>query len=268
MKLLGFSKKTMRKIILLLRPKRFLRWRVSPSRSSDNFSARRINTLLRISNVPSRYLEIGVYAGKTLEAVDASIRVGVDPFPRFSPRILPKNTEFHRSTSAGFFERYNSAPFDVIFLDGLHESSETLRDFVWSLRFLNPGGYIVIDDVLPTDEPSSHPDELFSRRLKKKEGIQHSRWYGDVWRVLEIIRQRGEGLDVTLVGDGDDEHCQAVVRKLRESSTIPGDLADLTREMSLLDFHETVDGDSGLRSIALSERIAIDKIVRSGKLAD
>ena len=88
---------------------------------AQSHAPRRINALLGGIPGAHRYLEIGVNQGKTLEAVRARHRVGVDPNPRFDIEDLPRGISFHTGTSDAYFAGLDpSARFDVVFLDGLH----------------------------------------------------------------------------------------------------------------------------------------------------
>ena len=51
-------------------------------------------------------------------------------------------------TSDDFF-RDNKEKFDLIFIDGLHETNQVDRDIENSLKFINKGGTILLHDCLP-----------------------------------------------------------------------------------------------------------------------
>ena len=52
---------------------------------------------------------------------------------------------FHKVTSAEFFQ-FNKLTFDFIYVDGSHEPRDAIMDLDMSLRALNPGGVLWIDD--------------------------------------------------------------------------------------------------------------------------
>lgn len=187
---------------------------LSPHRGE--ISARRINRLLSES-AGSKYLEIGVARGHTLEAVDAEWRVGVDPRPLFNPLRLPKNLDFWPTKSDEFFRSNPFHQFDVVFVDGLHEAKQTYRDVINSLLLLNSGGFLLLDDVWPTDAPSSEPDQKRAEQLKAWQGISHKRWYGDVYKVVAALRQFHPELSLQIIGD-QREHAQAVIQKIDNKS--------------------------------------------------
>lgn len=251
-------------MIRLLRRRRYLNLAPDPRSRAGTLSSRRINFLLNLANGPTNYLEIGLYRGETFEAVASDFKVGVDPNPRFFCFGVPSEVKIHRTTSREFFRQPGNQTFDVIFLDGLHESSETLADLVQALGCLRSGGFVVVDDVLPSDEQSSLPDEAQSRREKLASGISHDRWYGDVWKVAEIVRTRSTGLEATLVGDGVTEHTQLVARKISEGNFFSSPLDELVALMATMRFSEIVDNpERGLRAAALEEIFALQAIADS-----
>lgn len=245
------------------KPKRFLSPYATIDPEKGGSRARRINTLLPLSGEGRRYLEIGVFAGRTLEAVRAPIRVGVDPFPEFRLFPIPPNIEFHQQTSRDFFRNYAGAPFDLIFLDGLHTSEETYLDFVESLEILHPGGTVLIDDVLPSDPESAIPDRQQSTKAKKLAGIEHARWYGDVWRLAVLILRKYTNFQLVLIGTV-GEHCQAAVR-LKHDKPLPhfDHKADI-EAMNSFDFTDCVMfGPNSLTSLAPSERFGLERFLQS-----
>jgi len=246
----------------LRRPKRrFYNPLVRTRKITRGWSARRINFLLPLSGLGKRYLEVGVFTARNFEAVKAEWKVGVDPNPMFHSALLPKKVAFFRQTSDDFFQTYSGANFDLIFLDGLHEASTTYRDFIEASNRLNVGGTILIDDVLPSDQESSLPNRNESEAAKLNAGIGHMRWYGDVWRVAWLIIQRYPDFDIWFIGDGIQEHCQAVVRRKFFSSLpmkVQKEDIDFMAKFDYMDVVET--GPGSLRGLAVSESVALDSI--------
>ncbi len=117
------------------------------------------------------YLEIGVQKGKSFSEVRCKNKVGVDPDPESAATI--------KKTSDDFFKE-NKKKFDVIFIDGLHESHQVIKDIENSLLILNDGGVIVMHDCLPT-----------SKGMQEVPRIQRD-WTGDVWRAFLHYRNRGD----------------------------------------------------------------------------
>ena len=95
------------------------------------------------------YLEIGIEYGHTFKNVQIDNKVGIDPDPKFiDDSIIIK-------TSDAFFEvnkTHTKKTFDIIFIDGMHQTEFVLKDFNNSIQFLNKNGIIFLDDVLPMNE--------------------------------------------------------------------------------------------------------------------
>ena len=127
-------------------------------------------------NQEMRYLEIGIEHGITFDNIDTENKVGVDPDPKVDGENIIKKT------SDEFFET-NDDTFDVIFIDGMHQSEYVLRDFNNSIRCLNDDGIIFIDDILPICEEEQLK---IPTNPKYENGImKYSQpWTGDVWKFI------------------------------------------------------------------------------------
>jgi hypothetical protein len=159
------------------------------------------------------YLEIGVRRGYTFQDVAASRRVGVDPFPQFDfRRKLPRGVRVFPETSDSFFAR-NTERFDLIFVDGLHEYEQTLRDTLHALEALNPGGLVVVDDTVPVDEFSAEPDEKDALRLRALTADLCRDWNGDVFKVFAFLANRPSEVGLVTVWSQDDsvQHGQTIL---------------------------------------------------------
>lgn len=166
--------------------------------------AERINSLSKQLRRCEDYLEIGVQFGFTLASVDIKNKTGVDPALMFNPRFAP-GVILHRATSDEFFEGLSpNALYDVIFLDGLHTFEQTARDFLNALRHLKPGGFILVDDVVPTSEAKALPDRGESlRRQLEETATTDGEWFGDVWKLPVAVERIFQGeLQVKVVGFG------------------------------------------------------------------
>ena len=151
-----------------------------------NHSARRINAIMGREEFD--YLEIGVSYGTTLQAVKARTKTAVDPLPLFDCERLPLNTVvFERESDVFFREISAEKKFDFIFLDGLHEANQLMRDVFNALKHLSSDGWILIDDIVPSDSISAIPDIELSyntRGVLRSEGFP---WHGDCFKVLPWI---------------------------------------------------------------------------------
>lgn len=129
---------------------------------------------------PKAYLEIGCQADKNFKDVQAPLKVGVDPAAGGT----------HRMTSDVFFAQ-NKDGFDVIFIDGLHTYEQARRDVINSLKCLNPGGIILIHDILP----ASWERERVPRA--------YPIWNGTVWKVAyELLERFGDRFAVVKANHG------------------------------------------------------------------
>lgn len=153
-----------------------------------------VQRVLELFEDPS-YLEIGVNRGTTFHFVQATQKVAVDPKAKFdyeAAAAADPSATFHQTTSDNYFGSIATpeAPFDVIFLDGLHTSQQTLRDLVNSISFLKPGGVIIIDDVFPSSYEASqaNPSETHALYGIANYGIARGGpWMGDVYRLVFFI---------------------------------------------------------------------------------
>jgi Methyltransferase domain len=151
-----------------------------------NHTARRVNKIMNGKDFT--YLEIGVANGTTFQSINASHKHGVDPFPLFNYKKLPVNTSFDKKTSDQYFDSLKkSQQFDFIFLDGLHESNQLLKDLINSLHHIKLGGWILLDDMVPSDSISAIPDineSYLARGVQPNEGFP---WHGDCFKLLPIV---------------------------------------------------------------------------------
>jgi len=120
-----------------------------------------INRLVQRTGA-KRYLEIGVQGGECFNRIRCDEKVSVDPNVA-ATYVMTSDTYFAR-VAGGI------APFDVVFVDGLHHREQVLRDILNAVRFLNPTGAVVVHDCDP-------PSELAGQR-EACGGI----WCGDVWQ--------------------------------------------------------------------------------------
>ena len=137
---------------------------------SSVFRIQILNHLAKRFNYTT-YLEIGVAQGATIAHLDYPLRrlVGVDPDPEAKPVTF-------RMTSNEFFEQ-NIEPFDLIFVDGLHQHRQAYTDVLNALDCMNVGGTVVMHDCSPpTEGHQAVPREQFY-------------WNGDVWRAYLQLRE-------------------------------------------------------------------------------
>lgn len=156
-----------------------------------------INLLIRRGNY-SRYLEIGCQSDVAFNAVQAPIKVGVDPVSGGTIRDRSDN-----------FFATNRDTFDIVFIDGDHHHDQVARDVDNALRFLGPGGTIVMHDCLPPD--ADH------------ESLQRC---GTAWRAF-LNRTRTRADVESFCGDFD--YGVGIVRRLPNSALVQvASMNDLT----------------------------------------
>ena len=148
-----------------------------------------LNAMLALFDQP-RYLEIGLGEGLSFHGVQATLRVGVDPQPAFdvdAARLSHPEAIYHKTTSDVFFGNYSGPLFDVVYIDGLHTSEQTLRDLINVLSVTRDNSIIIIDDVGPNSYASSLPRMEDTHRLKIMLGDPDLAWMGDVYRLVYFI---------------------------------------------------------------------------------
>ena len=111
------------------------------------------------------YLEIGCDQNELFLEVQIKNKIGVDP----------NDGGTHRITSDTFFKK-NRDKFDLIFIDGLHIYSQTLKDINNSVNCLSENGLILLHDCFPF----SYYDQAVPRAQRK--------WNGDVWKAITEMR--------------------------------------------------------------------------------
>lgn len=126
-----------------------------------------LNYLIKKHDLKS-YLEIGVQSSaNNFDLVNLKYKVGVDP--EITPVNRIANIALVRKTSDEFFE-INIDTFDLVFIDGLHHADQVKRDFENSLKCLDENGIILIHDVLPEIEDTTH--------VPRDSKV----WHGDVYK--------------------------------------------------------------------------------------
>lgn len=117
----------------------------------------------------SSYLEIGCKDNTTFSRVKADRKVGVDPDRGGTLRM----------TSNAYFKSFDDR-YDLVFIDGLHEREQVLRDFENVLPRLNPNGTIVLHDCDPPSEVRQQVPQAPGQRG----------WCGNCWQAFVDLRAR------------------------------------------------------------------------------
>ncbi|HET9286516.1 MAG TPA: class I SAM-dependent methyltransferase [Gaiella sp.] len=143
----------------------------------------------------ARYLEIGVKDGECFDAIDATTKVAVDPRFAFRPPLGPRlrsalwattGTLYFRTTSDAFFDgpARRLAPFDVVFVDGLHTYEQAYRDVVHALSVLRAGGVVIVHDCSPSSAAAAAPTLAQAGEMEGYVG----EWNGDVFKAIVRLR--------------------------------------------------------------------------------
>ena len=111
------------------------------------------------------YLEIGCDRNQSFSNINIDKRVGVDPVEGGT----------HKMTSDEFFLN-NNDKFDIIFIDGLHQYEQVIKDVKNSLNCLTKNGIILLHDCLPR----TLWNQVYPRI--------NSDWSGDVWKAIVECR--------------------------------------------------------------------------------
>ncbi len=159
------------------------------------------------------YLEVGVNTGHSFKPIVARSKWGVDPaFTLSWRRVLKyrvfaalrlKEERLFRMTSDSFFEMHQRMlkrhGVDVAFLDGLHTYEQTLRDVMNTLKYLRPGGVILIHDCNPLSELAATPAESINALIKEVPPHWNGVWNGDVWKTIVHLRSLHPELDAVVL---------------------------------------------------------------------
>ena len=139
-----------------------------------------INFYLSGMPKPRRYLEVGVRDPRdNFDLINAEIKHGVDPDPSVSCT--------HPMTSDGFFDT-RPAPYDLIFIDGLHLYEQAYRDLANALKYSHDDSVIIVHDCNP-------PTEIHQREVKQGDDV----WNGTVWKAFVRLRYERRDLEMFVI---------------------------------------------------------------------
>jgi hypothetical protein len=145
------------------------------------------------------YLEIGTDRDDIFSEARKrfKVAVGVDPLSGGTLRM----------TSNEFFTT-NTQYFDMIFVDGLHEANQVYADVMNALRWLSPGGTVLMHDC--------NPHGILSNRAAYPLPPNVRYWNGDTWKAVVALRLL-DYIDIVVV---DADHGVAVIRKRPNSEPL------------------------------------------------
>jgi hypothetical protein len=199
------------------------------------------------------YVEIGVSKGDLFCSIRAPRKIGIDPvnnlpkaltsrgytwptriqgeYSRWLARLKREESRFFELPSDDFFVRvphiFSEHKIDVAFVDGLHTYEQAYRDVENCLKYLAPGGVILMHDCNPATEAAgvrAHSvEEAASKNVPGWEGF----WCGDVWKAVVQLRTRPD-LDVFVL---DCDFGVGVITRSDNPSPLaidPAKIADMT----------------------------------------
>jgi len=128
------------------------------------------------------FLEIGTYnPNHNFNKIKIQRKVSIDPDPKAEAII--------RMTSDEYFEVFDTK-YDLIFIDGLHESTQVIRDIKNAFRCLrNEKSVIVVHDVSP-------PYEAAACWPRDASGKRQGEWCGNVYKAASILKGNKITVDI------------------------------------------------------------------------
>lgn len=148
-----------------------------------------------------RYLEIGLGPlQETWKHINIEDKTCVDVIK------VGESLPTYLGTSDDFFKQ-SEKMFDLIYIDGDHQSDQVRKDLVNSLKALKPGGVIVMHDIAPASRTETNPrssGDAFKifMEIRKNPHLQAYTYFfrsgdavGIVWRGInhEILNVTSEG---------------------------------------------------------------------------
>lgn len=143
---------------------------------------------------PRTYVEIGVFEGSSLRLAKTAKRVvGIDPDPKIVWPLEPHMQVFKTTSDAFFAENdlisvLGDRRVDLAFIDGMHQFEFALRNFANLERCCNRNSVILVHDCYPVDEESAGREPRYSR------------WSGDVWRLIVLLKKHRPDLHIQTIG--------------------------------------------------------------------
>lgn len=143
---------------------------------------------------PQRYVEIGVCKGVSFQLADPdTVAIGIDPEPQLDLTCLPEKHKVIAQTSDDYFnsnsirDDLSGKPFDLAFLDGMHQFEFALRDFINLEKYSNANSIICIHDVYPLTAVTAARER------------SSAFWSGDVWKLALCLKEYRPDLAFSLL---------------------------------------------------------------------
>ena len=143
------------------------------------------------------YLEIGTgNPNGNFNQINVKYKYSVEPF--LKEGFSSKNYSFVGTSDEYFNFVGDDVKFDIIFIDGLHDSVQVLKDIKNSLKHLSDNGTIICHDCLPSTE-----------RMQERNN-HGGEWTGDVWKSIAELRVERIDLDIKVV---DTDYGCGIIRR-------------------------------------------------------
>jgi hypothetical protein len=147
------------------------------------------------------YLEIGVFQGENIRKVKALHKDGVDP--GIEGYVAPEVN--YPITSDAFFElikEHDDIKYDIIFIDGLHHSTQVTKDINNALRHLIDGGFLLMHDCNPVSyDAQKIPRETIA-------------WNGDTWKSFVNFKEYNPNVKCCVI---DTDFGVGVIQKIDDT---------------------------------------------------
>jgi hypothetical protein len=125
------------------------------------------------------YLEIGCQNNLCFDKIECEKKVGVDPQSGGTIK-LTSDKYFAQNAIRARTEGQEQDLFDIVFIDGLHDCNQVVKDVNNAINYLNEGGRIILHDCNPKREEDQSNPNVRS---------------GDAWKALAFFRSK-HGLEI------------------------------------------------------------------------
>lgn len=138
-----------------------------------------INYIIKTKGLKS-YLEIGTFnRAHNFDKIEIEEKYCVDPDPNAKADFMMTSDKYFE-----FLDKFNvGGKFDIIWIDGLHEAVQVVKDCLNGLRYLSQDGYILFHDCNPPTEITT----CIPRGAQRE-------WCGDVYKAIMAMVAQGEDI--------------------------------------------------------------------------
>lgn len=137
-----------------------------------------INALISIFKYRN-YLEIGVGTGSNFDNIYIENKECCDPNAEDADGIYP-NVTYEMTSDEMFNTISGDKKWDIVFIDGLHEGNQVMKDLFNTMKHLSDDGIILIHDSIPENEESA-------TLVRSSNGT----WNGTVFKIYPVLKNLG-----------------------------------------------------------------------------